>query len=190
MAKKRELGSFFSIFSPFLGHFFPISVFFFFSRFFGPIYFPFLDFGLFSILYQAAWLATPSNGMLNLFMAYFLDIFKTPVTVTPPTRNFKNLKFLKNSLKILNVYFWGTSVYFWGTSVYFWGTGVYFWGTSVYFWGWSGFSGFLEFLFSLLGGFGAPWVGGPRRGFRKYLTYFCFFVSASVRSCPLSATLH
>ena len=39
----------------------------------------------------------------------------------------------------------------------------------VYFWGLSGFSGFLEFLFLLLGGFGAPWVGGPRRGFRQYL---------------------
>ena len=43
------------------------------------------------------------------------DIFETPVTVTPPTRNFKNFKFFKTSLKILNVYFWGTSVYFWGT---------------------------------------------------------------------------
>ena len=50
---------------------------------------------------------------------------------------------------------------------YFWGTGVYFWGTSVYFWGFSGFSGFLEFLFLLLGGFGAPWVGGSRRGFEN-----------------------
>ena len=32
-------------------------------------------------------------------------------------------------------------------------------------------SGFLEFLFLLLGGFGTPWVGGPRRGFQKYLIY-------------------
>ena len=31
---------------------------------------------------------------------YLLDIFETPVTVTPPTRNFKNLKFFKNPLKI------------------------------------------------------------------------------------------
>ena len=30
---------------------------------------------------------------------------------------------------------------------------------------------FLEFLFLLLGGFGTPWAGGPRRGFRKYLSY-------------------
>ena len=61
--------------------------------------------------------------------------FRNPCDRDPPTRNFKNFKFFKNSLKILNVYFWGTSVYFGGTSVYFWGTGVYFWGTSVYFWG-------------------------------------------------------
>ena len=40
-----------------------------------------------------------------------LDIFETPVTVNPPIGNFKNFKFFKNSLKILNVYFWGTSVY-------------------------------------------------------------------------------
>ena len=47
--------------------------------------------------------------------------FRNPCDRDPPTRNFKNFKFFKNSLKILNVYFWGTSVYFWGTSVYFWG---------------------------------------------------------------------
>ena len=35
----------------------------------------------------------------------------------------------------------------------------------------TGFSGFLEFLFLLLGGFGTPRVGGPSRGFRKYLTF-------------------
>ena len=49
------------------------------------------------------------------FLRLDLDIFETPVTVTPPpTGNFKNFEFFKNSLKILNVYFWGTSVYFWG----------------------------------------------------------------------------
>ena len=30
-----------------------------------------------------------------------LDIFEAPVTVTPPTRNFKNFKSFKKSLKIL-----------------------------------------------------------------------------------------
>ena len=81
--------------------------------------------------------------------------FRNPCDRDPPTGNFKNFKFLKNSLKILNVYFWGTSVYFWGT-------GVYFWGTSVYFWDNRGFRVFLEFLFfCCLGGFGTPWVGGP-----------------------------
>ena len=62
--------------------------------------------------------------------------FRNPCARDPPTRNSKNFKFFKNSLKILNVYFWGIlNVYFWETGVYFWGTGVYFWGTSVYFWG-------------------------------------------------------
>ena len=54
-------------------------------------------------------------------MIYEPDIFETPVTVTPQQENFKNFKFFKNSLKRLNVYFWGTNVYFWGTNVYFWG---------------------------------------------------------------------
>ena len=41
--------------------------------------------------------------------------FRNPCDRDPPTRNFKNFKFFKNSLKILNVYFWGTNVYFGGT---------------------------------------------------------------------------
>ena len=32
-----------------------------------------------------------------------------------------------------------------------------------------GFRVFWIFFFLLLGGFRTPWVGGPRRGFRKYL---------------------
>ena len=47
---------------------------------------------------------------------------------------------------------------------------IYFWGTSVYFWG---VSGFLEFLFLLLGGFGTPWVGGPVGVFENTLVFFC-----------------
>ena len=39
-----------------------------------------------------------------------------PVT---PQQKIENFKFFKNSLEILNVYFWGKNVYFWGTSVYF-----------------------------------------------------------------------
>ena len=34
---------------------------------------------------------------------------------------------------------------------------------------------FLGFFFLLLGGFGTPWVGGLRRGFRKYLTFKAFW---------------
>ena len=85
-----------------------------------------------------------------------LRYFRNPCDRDPPTGNFKNFKFFKNSLKILNVYFWGTNVYFWGTNVYFWGTNVYFWGTNRVF-------GFFGISFLVAGGFwdsvgrGAPW---------------------------------
>ena len=52
MAKKWNVGSFFyffAIFGPFFPHFGPRAIFHFFANFF-----PFLDFGPFSILYQAA----------------------------------------------------------------------------------------------------------------------------------------
>ena len=52
MAKKWDLGSFlyfFAIFWPFFPHFGPRAIFYFLANFF-----PFLDFGPFSILYQAA----------------------------------------------------------------------------------------------------------------------------------------
>ena len=94
-----------------------------------------------------------------------LDIFETPVTVTPQTENFKNFKFFKHSLEILNVYFWGDNVYFWGDNVYFWGSNVYFGGNK----GFSKILGFLELLVCCSGGggLGALWVGRPRRGFEN-----------------------
>ena len=79
-----------------------------------------------------------------------LDIFETRVTVTPQQ---ENSKILQKFPKILNVYFWGKNVYFWGDNVTFGIIGVF---------------GFWEFLFCCLGVLGTPWVGGPRRGFRKY----------------------
>ena len=99
-------------------------------------------------------------------MSTCIRYFRNPCDRDPPTKKFKNFKFFKNSLKILNVYFWGTSVYFWGTSVYFWGTGVYFWGTSVYFWDNRGFRGFWNFFFCCWGVFGLRGSGGPV-GFSK-----------------------
>ena len=42
----------------------------------------------------------------------FGEIFKN--NKTAGTNFDSNGKFFQNSLKILNVYFWGTSVYFWG----------------------------------------------------------------------------
>ena len=50
-----------------------------------------------------------------------LDIFETPVTVTPQQKISKTLNSSNIPSKILNVYFWGKNVYFWGTNVYFWG---------------------------------------------------------------------
>ena len=102
-----------------------------------------------------------SNCLWHIFW-----IFSKPCNRDPPTGNFKNFKFFKNPLRILNVYFWGKSVYFWGKRVYFWGNSVYF------FWGFSKILGVFGIFFCCSGGFGAPWVGGPRRGFRKYLTHF------------------
>ena len=53
-------------------------------------------------------------------MAKELDIFETPVTVTPQQEISKTLKFFQNSLDLLNVYFWGDNAYFGGDNVYFW----------------------------------------------------------------------
>ena len=47
-----------------------------------------------------------------------LDIIETPCDRAPPTENFKNSRFFQNSLKILNVYFWGDKVYFGGNKAY------------------------------------------------------------------------
>ena len=95
------------------------------------------------------------GGVSRLTEGVWVRYFRNPCDRDPPTRNFKNLKCFKNALKILNVYFQGTSVYFWGTSVYFRGM-------SVYFWGQSGFSGFFwNFFFCCWGVFGLRGSGGP-----------------------------
>ena len=59
--------------------------------------------------------------LISVERVFRLDIFETPVTVTPQQEISKTFKLFKNSLKILNIDFWGKSVYFWGKSVYFWG---------------------------------------------------------------------
>ena len=82
---------------------------------------------------------TGTDDLAEFFPVNHMDqgvrYFRNPCDRDPPTENFKNFKFLENSLKILNVYFWGKNVYFWVRNVYFWGNNVYFWGLS-------GFSGF------------------------------------------------
>ena len=108
----------------------------------------------------------------NICLCAFFRYFRNPCDRDPPIKNFK---FFKNSLKILDVYFWGTSVYFWGSS---------------------GVSGFLEFPFLLRGGFwGSVGRGGPRRGFQKYLIYVPFpflnfwaFLSCSLSMCSQHKT--
>ena len=81
-----------------------------------------------------------------------LDIFETPVTVTPPNK--KNSK-LQNSSKIPYkhlTFTFGERTFTLGERTF------YFWGTNGVF----GF--FLEFpFFCCWGDFGTPWVGGPRR---------------------------
>ena len=41
---------------------------------------------------------------------FWFRYFRNPCDRDPPTRNFKNSKFFKNSLKILNVHFQGTNL--------------------------------------------------------------------------------
>ena len=102
--------------------------------------------------------------------AQYFRYFRNPCDRDPPTGKFKNLKFFKDTLRILNVDFWGKNVYFWGTSVYF-GERAFTFGERTFTLGDNGgFSFFFLNFFLLLGGFGTPWVGGPRRGFRTYLS--------------------
>ena len=71
---------------------------------------------------------------------------KTALTMTPQQeilKHFTFFKFFQNSLKLLNVYFWGDNVYFWGDKVYF--------GDSRGFWG------FWNLLFVVVVGGGGGW---------------------------------
>ena len=79
--------------------------------------------------------------------------------MTPPNRKFEILfKFFQNSLKILNVYFWGDNVYLEGS-------GVYFGGNKAYSTGFLKILGFWELLFVAGGVLGH--LGSACRGFEK-----------------------
>ena len=65
----------------------------------------------------------------------------------PPTRDFKNFKFFKNSLKLLNVYFWGKKVTF-GERAFTFGDN-------------RGFHFFGNFFFCCWGVLGLRGSGGP-----------------------------
>ena len=95
-----------------------------------------------------------------------LRYFRNPCDrLTPPTRNFKNFKFLKNSQKILKTFTFGERAFTFGERAFTFGERTFTFGDN------RGFRGFWNFFFLLLRrGFGTLWVGGPRRGFRKHLT--------------------
>ena len=84
-----------------------------------------------------------------------LDIFETPVTVTPPARNFKNFKFFKNSLK-------NNERLLLGNERLLLGNGRLLLGNERLLFGIIGVFGFFWiFLFLLLGGLGLRGSGGP-----------------------------
>ena len=92
-----------------------------------------------------------------------LDVSETPVTVIPQQKISKTL----SSSKIPQKYFTFT----FGEGTFTFGEGMFTFGEITFTFGdRRGFRGFWNFFFLLLGGFGTLWVGGARRGFRKYLT--------------------
>ena len=103
--------------------------------------------------------AMSSQGDDNcLFWHLNVRYFRTPCDHDPQQEISKNFKFFKNSLKILNVYFWGKSVYFWGKNAYFWGNNVYFGEIRDS----RRFLGFWDFLFFVARGvWGLCGSGGP-----------------------------
>ena len=92
--------------------------------------------------------------MWEVLLIWMLDIFETPVTVTP-NKKFQKLEILpKVPYKYLTFTF--------GDNVYFWGDNVYFWRNNIYFWAFSKILGFLELFFCCWKGLGTLWVGeGP-----------------------------
>ena len=122
-------------------------------------FFPVLKKATHAILYGRSWgcrggdwpyrnkhtqICTPSLGT----WALWLRNFRNPCDRDPPTRNFKNFKFFKNSLKYLTFTFGERASTFGERASTFWGL--------------SGFSGFLEFLFFVAGGFwGSVGRGAP-----------------------------
>ena len=89
--------------------------------------------------------------------------FRNPCDRDPPTGNFKNPKFFKNTLKILDVYF-GERAFIFGEITITFGETTFTLGEIR---DSQRFLGFGNFFFCCSRGFGALWVGGPRRGFRK-----------------------
>ena len=96
--------------------------------------------------------------------------FRNPCDRDPPTENFKNFKFFKNSLKTLNVYFLGTNVYFGGNERFLLDSERLLLGNERLLLGIIGVFVFWGISLFVAGGFGDSVGRGARRGFRKYLT--------------------
>ena len=88
--------------------------------------------------------------------------FRNPCDRDPPTGNFRNFKFFKNSQKILNVYSWERTFSF-GEITFTFGEITFTFGEIRFS---RSFLGFWNF-FLLLGGFWGSVGQGPRRGFSK-----------------------
>ena len=96
-----------------------------------------------------------------------LDIFETPVTVTPQKKISKTLNSSKIPQKYLTFTF-GERASTFGERASTFGERASTFGERASTFGENrGFRGFWNFFFLLLGGFGAPWVGGSRRGFEN-----------------------
>ena len=102
------------------------------------------------------------GSTIRFLWAQLLDIFETPVTVTPQQKISKTLnfqKFLENTRRLLL-----------GNERLLLGNERLLLGNERLLLGIIGVFGFFWIFVLLLGGFGSPWVGGPHRGFRKDLT--------------------
>ena len=118
---------------------------------------------------QNLWREQSSNPFQRLsfcFACMFstLDIFETPVTVTPHQKNFKSLKIFKNSFSVgKRTFTFGERTFTFGERTFTFGEITFtFGGNNVYFWGKSGLSVFfLISLFCCWGVLGLRGSGAP-----------------------------
>ena len=113
--------------------------------------------------------------LLEQTESYF-RYFRNPCDNDRPAENFKNFKFFTNSRKILTFTF-GEIAFTFGKITFTFGEVTFTFGEIR---DSRRFLGFWNFFFCCSRGFGTPWVGGPRRGFRKYLNHIHCVLSPKV----------